>query len=225
MKSVRTLAVILAIYAFALPLQATTIDLTSDGLSLTKGNYGTSILIDDFIQVSALTKITLTDSQTGTIYLDGNKGFGVQTTGTGHHAGSKGISGKGKDQDEALIFDFMQPVAASSIVLGLYDYNSNKDDTMLTLTLNNGDELSFTKSHQNWNSAVTKINHKQSTVNFGLLLGEGFGGSAARVSVMEPADHVYVNLLGATVPEPATMLLLCMGTLFLSKKSSLNRKL
>jgi len=225
MKSVKTLAVILAICAFALPLHAATINLTSDGLGLASGNYGTSMLIDDFIQVSALTKITLTDSQTGTIYLDGNKGFGVQTTGTGRDAGSKGISGGGKDQNEALIFDFMQTVAASSIVLGLYDYNPTKDDTVLTLTLNNGDEMSFTQNHQNWNSAITYLDKKKSTVDFGILLGEGFGGSAARVSVMEPTDHVYVNLLGADIPEPATMLLLCMGTLFLSKKSSLNRKL
>jgi hypothetical protein len=225
MKSVKTLAVILAIYAFALPLQATTINLTSDGLSLASGNYGTSMVVNDFIQVSALTKITLVDSQTATVYLDSNKGFGVQTTATGREAGSEGISGGGGDQDEALIFDFMQTVAASSISIGLYDYSPTKDDTVLTLTLNNGNELSFSQSHQNWNSAITYLDKKKSTIDFGILLGEGFGGSAARVSVMEPTGHVYVNLLGATIPEPATMLLLCMGTLFLSKKPSLNRKL
>ncbi|MCK4888147.1 MAG: PEP-CTERM sorting domain-containing protein [Planctomycetes bacterium] len=225
MKSVKTLAVILAIYVFALPLQATTIVFTSDGVNLSEGNYGTSMLIDNFIQVSALTKITLVDSQTGTIYLDSDKGLGVQTSTA---RGSEGISGGGRDQDEALIFDFMQTVAASSIVLGLYDYNPNDDDTVLTLTLNNSSELSFTKSHQNWNSAITYLGGEKTTINFGVLLGEGFGGSAARVSVMEPTGHVYVNLLGATtstIPEPATMLLLCMGTLFLSKKPSLNRKL
>jgi hypothetical protein len=205
-------AVILAVQA-----QATLIDFTQSGLQ--QGNLGPSLVIDN-LTISSLTHISSADSDEGTVYLHKNYGLGVQTL---SGKGSTGISGKGSDQDEALIFDFAAGVFASSLQLGLSQYKANKDEPIITAILSSGGELSFSESSTNWVSAVTDLGHNRITVDVGLLLGgEGIGqdDAVSRLYIKETADHIYVRSLGygyipESVPEPATVGLLGFGSLAL----------
>ncbi|MHC4113795.1 MAG: PEP-CTERM sorting domain-containing protein [Planctomycetota bacterium] len=190
-------------------------DMTADGLGLKSGNYGASLVIDDFLSVSSLTNITPEGSSAGTVYLDGDKGLGVKTL---NASGSKGISGGGGDQDEALIFDFAGGVPAGSIVVGLNSYEDKDDDPVITVTLSSGESLSFNESHQSWNIALVSLGDKKAAVNLGSLVGQGFDGLVKSLTVMEPEGHLYVNRLAApsVVPEPATIALLGFGSLVLA---------
>jgi hypothetical protein len=200
--------VILAVQA-----QATLIDFTQ--LGLRQGNLGQSLVIDD-LSISALTQITTTGSYEGTIYLDSHHGLGVQTL---SGCGSTGISGRGADQDEALIFDFTEGVFASSLQVGLSQYKANKDEPIITATLSSGGQLSFSESSTNWSNAVTNLGYGRITVDVGLLLGGeriGQNDAVSRLYVKETSDHVYVRSLGyESVPEPATVGLLGFGSLAL----------
>ena len=202
---------------FAVQAQATLIDFTQLGLQ--QGNLGPSLVIDD-LSISALTHITTTGSDEGTIYLDRHYGLGVQTL---SGCGSTGISGRGSDQDEALIFDFTEGASASFLQVGLSQYRANKDEPIITAILSSGGELSFSESSANWVIAVTNLGHSRITVDVGLLLGgEGIGQyeAVSRLYVRESADHVYVRSLGyesapEPVPEPATIGLLVLGSVVL----------
>ena len=209
-------AVILAVQA-----QATLIDFTQLGLQ--QGNLGQSLVIDD-ISITALTHISSADSDEGTIYLHKNYGLGVQTL---SGSGSTGISGKGADQDEALVFDFSGGIFASSLQLGLSQYKANKDEPIITAVLSSGGQFNFSEESTNWDSAVTDLGHSRIMVDVGLLLGgQGIGQNDAvsRLYVKETADHIYVRSLGYEslsapgpdpVPEPATVGLLVFGSLAL----------
>ncbi|MCJ7730580.1 MAG: PEP-CTERM sorting domain-containing protein, partial [Sedimentisphaerales bacterium] len=138
--------------------------------------------------------------------------------------GSTGISGKGADQDEALIFDFTEGISASSLQLGLSRYRADRDEPIITATLSSGSQLSFSESSSNWSNAVTNLGYGRITVDVGLLLGgEGIGQNDAVSSlyVKETSDHVYVRSLGyesflpEPIPEPATVGLLGLGSLAL----------
>jgi hypothetical protein len=215
----RMVLVLCAAVILAVRAQATLIDFTQLGLQ--QGNLGPSLVIDD-LSISALTHIATAGSDEGTIYLDRHYGLGVQTL---SGCGSTGISGKGSDQDEALIFDFAEGVSASSLQLGLSQYKANKDEPIITAALSSGSELSFSESSTNWGSAVTYLGHSRITVDVGLLLGsEGIGQNDAvsRLYVKETADHIYVGSLRfeslpgpVPVPEPATVGLLGLGSLAL----------
>ncbi len=206
-------AAILAVQA-----QATLIDFTDDQSGLQGGNQGPSLAIDDFLSISALTHITATGSDEGTVYF-AHHGLGVQTL-SGY--GSTGISGRGADQDEALIFDFTGGIFASSLQLGLSKYKANKDEPIITATLSSGDQLSFSKGHQNWSNAVTYVGHQRIEVDLGLLLGgEGVGQNetVSRLYVQEFSHHVYVSSIGyEQTPEPATVGLLGFGSLVLLRR-------
>jgi hypothetical protein len=190
-------------------------DMTADGLSLKSGNYGTSLVIDDFLSVSSLTRITPEGSSAGTVYLGGDSGLGVKTL---SGSGSKGISGGGGDQDEALIFDFAGGAPAGSIVLGLNSYEDRDDEPVITMALSSGESLSFNKSHQNWSVALVSLGDKKAAINLGSLVGQGFGGLVRSLTVMESKGHLYVNRLAASsvVPEPSTIALLGLGSLILA---------
>ena len=186
----------------------TQLDITASGLSLASGNYGASLILDDLVEISALSMITSGGSGTGAIYLDGDKGFGVLAP---DGSGSKAISGGGKHQDEALVFNFITDVMASSIVVGLNSYKASRDDPVITLAVAGGGEVVFGKSHANWGSAVTSLGGERVSVDMGILLGPGYSGLANTVSVMETTGHLYVNSIAAQVPEPATVALLGLG--------------
>lgn len=215
---INKIAVIMTLLVIAAPSWATLLDLTEDGLGLDTGNLGTIFVIDEFVQISALTRIrtTFDDSCTGTVYLNRNKGLGVRT----HWArGSKGISGEGPDQDEALVFDFTAEVLATSVSVGLAWYEENEDDPIISLILSCGDQFSFSEGHQNWSNAVTSLEANKVVVNVGLLLmGEGINQNQtlSGLYVRESSDHLYVNSLEYQgIPEPATVALLGLGSLIL----------
>jgi hypothetical protein len=209
---------VLAVISFsAASSHATTVLFTEDGLGLEQGNYGTLMVINDVVQASAITHIGQDGSfLTGTVYLDGKeKGLGVQTLAA---CGSKGISGRGDDQDEAIVLDFAPNVVATSILVGMNEYQKNMDDPIITLKLSTGDELVFTENHQNFSDAVTTLGKNKVVVDVGLLLGQGFSGLASSLSVTETASHLYVNSVGYEIPEPATVLLLGLGSIVLKRK-------
>ena len=54
---------------------------------------------------------------------------------------------------------------------------------------------------------------KKVTVDIGLLVGQGFGGTISRLSVAETEGHIYVNSIAynTNVPEPATVFILGLG--------------
>jgi len=199
------------------PSLATVLDLTEDGLGLKAGNYGTLLSIDESVQISAVTnKGKRSGPRTGTIYLGrGDKGLGVQTPAM---KGSKGISGRGKNGYEILVFDFTENVSASSILIGLNKYRDCSDDSIISLSLSDGDELVFTKNHSNWDNATTSLGRGKVVVDIGLLLTENFTGLASSLSVAETSGHMYVNSITYHTPEPTTICMLGMGALALLRK-------
>jgi len=204
-----SLAVIFCMTVFvSSAAEAVLVDLSAAGLNLQPGNLGTSLLIDN-IEISARTHITGSTWDTGTIYLEGSKGLGVKTL---QSSGSKGISGGGGDQDEALVFSFIETVPVSSVIIGLTDYKAQKDDPVITLGLCGGGELTFTENHQNWNTAVTYAGPERIMVNAGALAGQDFSGLVVGLTVMETSGHLYVSAVGNHVPEPATIVLLGLGS-------------
>ena len=214
-KKKKTILALCTAAILAVQAQATLIDFTSDPLGLQEGNQGPFLVIDDFLSISALTHITGTGSDEGTVYF-AHHGLGVQTL-SGY--GSTGISGRGADQDEALIFDFTEGIFASSLQLGLSKYKANKDEPIITAILSSGYQLSFSKGHQDWSNAVTYVGHSRIEVDLGLLLGgEGIGQNetVSRLHVQEFPGHIYVRSLGyEPVPEPVTVALLGFGGLTL----------
>ena len=215
----KTLVLFAVIVIMAIPAYAVgnVINLTPAGLGLTEGNLGTSFLVDNII-IGARTSMNSdsygSEGTTGTVYLS-PQGLGVQTLSM---SGSDGISGKGEDQDEALIFNFSANIGVSSLKLGLNQYRSNKDNPVLTLSLNGlQNNLVFTKESTNWAGAVTSTGNNSIEIDFGTLLGSNYTNmTVASLSVMETSDHTYVNKIsyGAqVVPEPATVGLLAIGML------------
>ena len=211
----RRLATIISLVAILVtPAWATTIDLTASGLGLSSGNYGEYLVIDNVVQISAVTHIGQADEGPGTVYLNGDKGFGVKTFTGG---GSKGISGSGGDQDEALVLDFITDVWAVSLQLGLSGYKASDDDPIISVMLSNGNEMVFTEAHANWTAAVTLLGDEKVVMDVVTLLGSN--DAISSVTVTETRGHLYVNGVGCNpVPEPATVVLLGLGCLVLIRK-------
>lgn len=212
-------AIVLLIISLVAPCQAVVVNLTSDSLGLASGNYGASLTIDNFLEITAVTHIGQADEGAGTVYLDID-GLGVQTA---RGQGPRAISGNSSHQDEALVFDFAQDAAASSLEVGLRDYYIISNP-IITLTLADGGEISFSESHPAWNSAVTYTGLGRGTVSLGVLLGPGFDEAASRLTVTETMGNIFVNGISyevSAVPEPATLALLglgCLTTLPLKRK-------
>ncbi len=209
----KTIAVVLCIVvAMSGPGFSVMIDFTEDGLGMDYGNYGTSLIINEVLQISALTGIDQSGGPfVGTVYLEKhNKGLGVRTL---NDSGSKPLSGGGHNADEAIVFGFVGNVDAGSLLIGLNKYKYDKDDPVITLSLSGGSELIFTESHANWAGAVSSYGKEKIVVDMGVLLGPGFSGAATGLSVTETRGHVYVNSLAYSVPEPAMIAMLSFGWL------------
>ena len=209
-KATRIIIIVLFLTSTSL---GTLIDLTDKGLGLQKGNYGTSLQINDLITLAALTRINGIDSQQGTIYVEKNKGIGVQNSYAG---GSKGISGSGDDQDEALVFNFSSGVSTNGFTVGLNEYEQKADNTIINMLFGSGLEMSFDKTNANWTGALTSLSRTNVNVNIGQLVGANFSNQIKRLTVSETQGHIYVNCIGydggsITVPEPTTIAMLGFG--------------
>ena len=216
MSITKTAVILFTLTITSLPAQAKVIKLTEDGLDMDDENHGVSLFINNVLEITALTSITPQGYKTGTVYLD-EEGIGVQTLAK---KGSKGISGSNRDQDEALILNFTGGVLANSLQIGLKNYKACDDNTILTLGLWNGDELTFDKNHQNWNSATTYKGNGKTGIDVGKLLGQTYITPAISLSVMETRGHIYLNSVGYQtieheIPEPATVTLLGIGSLLM----------
>ncbi len=214
----KTIAVVLCIVvALSGPGWSMMIDLTEDGLDMEHGNLGTSLIINEVLEISGLTGIDQSRGPfVGTVYLEkGDKGLGIRTLSGG---GSKPLSGRGPDADEAILFGFVGGVDAGSLLVGLNKYKYDKDDPVITLSLSGGTELSFTESHANWAEAVNSQGKEKVVVDMGVLLGPGFSGAATGLSVTETRGHLYVNSLSYSVPEPTTIAMLSFGWMLLLSK-------
>ena len=181
--------------------RAISFDTIEDG-DLSQGSYGTSLIIED-VEITALTHITPDSSITGTLYLDEKNGLGVKNLKLG---GSKGISGGGGDQDEAIIFNFnTDDILPASILIGFNDYNPAKDEPVINLSLSTGDDFMFTADHQNWADAITYVGSSSVEIDLGVLLGPLDNAFATSLSVMETAGHIYVDNIEYSkkpIPEP-----------------------
>ena len=137
------------------------------------------------------------------------------------------------------MFNFVGGVDdAASLLVGLNGYKYCKDDPVISLSLSDGTELSFTESHENWagavsshragaragaarshwTGAVSSYGKEEVIVEMGVLLGADFSGSATGLSVTETKGHLYVNSIAyteQTVPEPATVAMLSFGWMLL----------
>src|SRR3990172_8770714 len=145
-KAVLVSAMIIAVTAvvFSLspePAQAIPFDMTPGGDFGPAGNKGTSISATNDGITLTLTALTLipdgvpaiSGGMAGTVFISNGKapfGAGVQTAAP---SGSKGISGGGAHQDEALILTFsgMGSIGTDSVVLLLDDYAIRQDGAFI----------------------------------------------------------------------------------------------
>jgi PEP-CTERM motif-containing protein len=156
----------------------------------------------------------------GTVYI-GKDGAGVQENGGG---GSKGISGGGPAQNEELIFTFDNPVLLADVTLEIADIElengSFKDDNPILFIHDGLLDTWHTLTEEFIAAHFVQNSRKKGTVNFGDLSSYLPGCSAIDMfKIRETCGHIYVNSL--TVPEPATMTMLALGSLaFLRKRRS-----
>lgn len=150
----------------------------------------------------------------GTIVIDGDKGAGVQNA---IAEGSKGISGKGPDGDEELIFTYDEAVFLNSLVVSLRDIDfgsgaGDKDDPVIFLSVAGTGTYGVTIQESTILGAFTSTGDKRGTIDFGSL---GLAGDMAIVGfkIRETHDHFLVSGLGTgtPVPEPGTLALLAIG--------------
>lgn len=161
---------------------------------------------------------------TGTIYVDkGDKGTGVQDSGSG---GSKGISGKGGDQNEELIFTFDNPVSLDSIALSINDIDfgdglNDKDDPVLFISrAGSGLFSTITEEDILSTSAFTTTDKKRGILDLGSL-SSSLGYSAIDAfAIRETHGHIYVTGISEAtpvpVPVPSTILLGSIGTVLVA---------
>ena len=238
--------------AIAVSLSATPVALNFGSIpgSVTPGNQGTSLvpfpLLDPSLTVTAKSGITSTTNGTtpnevifsaftGTVFWDdlgdlkgdvSCGGMGASCIGLGVQdstaMGSKGISGDGGDQDEALIFSFGggAPVPLNSIIL-----------TMLGLTASGMDQdyvwlfVEYDPSNGTPSDVVHALNISDAImageiVNFSTIGALNSSMSISKLAVYVQGGHAGVGglqydrlLSDDPVPEPATFGLVSAGLL------------
>ncbi|MCB1111337.1 MAG: hypothetical protein H7A37_10710 [Chlamydiales bacterium] len=226
------LSIFVASLLIALPLHSETIELDKDAQG--GGNKGTSFTPLDSgsnpanFEIRARSHIDHNQptnpnapGQEGTVYIDThNKGTGVKNISGG---GSAGISGKGGDRDEELIFTFDVPVLLYPLELGLNDIDfgsglGNKDDPYIYLQLSTDapNTYSVVIDESIIQDAFTSTGSKKGIVNFEDFIGHpslsGLTTSTLITSfkIRETNSKIFVTSLteGIPAPEPGTLLIL-----------------
>ena len=209
----RFILIVLMVFAMISQCQAAVISLTANSLGLKSGNYGAVLIVEDFLNITAITKIGRSSGpEAGTIYVAaGDIGLGVQSV---KKRGSEGINGSGSYSDEAIVFSFLSGVPVSSIQLGLSDYSKCSDNPVIELLFLSGDKALFSKLSSGWNEAISSIGGGKVLVDIGTLFGTSSNKVLSQLTVTELCGEVYVNSIvwnSTSVPEPATIMLLGLG--------------
>ena len=246
-----TVAMLVAVVLlYSVPVWGVTLDFTQ-GLS---SNLGFSYAPDAYLTITAKSGLALADDplfvadHVGTVYKGvlGNlgvagkgvsfSGLGVQNAGgTDRHGkptapgGSKGISGDGGDQNEALIFTFADPpgVVASSVKLNLVGLNTlgKAPDSI-------GLYLEFIPKESPSDTILTSISFTTPTclLDFGGLAGVA-GHTFGSFAVVATTGHFgvarieYAPVPPTLVPLPTSVLLIGSGLMRLAAYSWRKRAL
>jgi MYXO-CTERM domain-containing protein len=207
------------------PAPALSFDLTGGGdfgptgtsdFSLTAGGGGVTL------ELTALTMIPendlpLVSGSEGTVFI-GSRGAGVQTAlpyKAGLRLGSAAISGGGDHRDEALILSFGAPVAASSVVLTLTEFDphggcikgSTEDVAAIYVDAPSGPPLPGEGVLESFEPVPG------TGCAFTLALADlGLVDPLSSIAVRSTEGHFLVSRVDlVSVPEPASALLLAPG--------------
>ncbi len=215
------------------------IDLTAS--SQGGGNKGLSYIPVDAFGMPASVTITARSSvdnlhpflanasgQPGTVYIEKNKGAGVQSNKpkkgkTDEFEGSKGISGGGGDKDEELIFTYNTAMALDSITLKLSDIDFKKDDPVLFISAAGSQAFSTITEKDIFSvSAFTSTGKKSGSIDFGAFSSLLGFSTVDEFKIRETRDHFYVNGLSegtpvSTVPVPGAFVLSSLGMVMVAR--------
>ena len=209
--------------------------------SLTDGDLGTLYTGFDNIELTGGTNLKASDplginpgeeksgkSQTATVWFNDDYGIGVRPYDP-EIKGSKGISGKGGDKNEELIFEFQNSAVLGSIHLGLsgddqYKFSDNSAVILLQVAVSGN---WFTISQADFGDSFTLDNTlisdplRRGTLWFGhsdFLAASTLSTSTlvSKLKVRNTEDgelyvYSYSNNSSVSVPEPTTLVLLALG--------------
>ena len=154
----------------------------------------------------------------GSIVIDGgrgDKGAGVQAA---DGRGSKGISGKGGDANEELIFTYDQVVRLDSLSILLRDIDfgtgmGDKDDPIIFLSVAGTGTYGVTIQTSEIIAAFTSTGGKEGTIDFGGFTSLPGYTQITGFKIRETNDHIAVSgISDGVIPEPGTLSLLLIGS-------------